>query len=326
MSSPTASGETPGRWRLAWRALFLVFAAAVVALIVQRARDIDWGAVGTAIGDYDPVTVIVATVAALAAHAAAASYDLIGKRVVGHAIATPNVLLINAVAFPFSLNLGALIGGWGFRMRLYSRFGLGLRPVLEVIALAVVTNWSGFVLVAGVLLSLWPLPLPQPWAFDPLWQRLLGVALLIVAGAYLVTCAVATRRDWRPRIRGVAMHLPAPPLAVLQLAVSSASWLLMSAALALLLPGQVPFAHVAGVILVCAVAGAALHVPGSLGVLEVGVLALLPTDSEPAPVLAAVLAFRALYYLLPFLLAVIAYAALEWRAHRRASGRSRTYA
>ena len=60
--------------------------------------------------------------------------------------------------------------------------------------------------------------------------------------------------------------------------------------------------------------------------LEVGVLALLPTDSEPAPVLAAVLAFRALYYLLPFLLAVIAYAVLEWRAHRRASGRSRTYA
>lgn len=306
-----------GRGRLAWRVLFMLFAVAVIALIFQRARELDWAAVRTALGEYGAMTIIVATIAALGAHVAAACYDLIGRRIVGHGIAAQNVLLINAVAFPFSLNLGALVGGWGFRVRLYSRFGLSLRPVLEIIALAIVTNWSGYVLIAGLLLTFWPLPLPPQWAFDPLWQRVLGIALLAAVGAYLVACVLATRHGWRLRVRGVVMHLPPLPLGLLQLALSSTNWLLMSAALYVLLPGQVPFVHVATVMLICAVAGAALHVPGSLGVLEMGVLELLPTDSEPAPTLAAVLAFRALYYILPFVLGVIAYAALEWRAHRR---------
>lgn len=295
----------------------MLFAVAVVVLIFQRARELDWAAVRTALGDYGAVPIIGATVAALGGHAVAACYDLLGRRIVGHGIAAQNVLLINAVAFPFSLNLGALIGGWGFRVRLYSRFGLALRPVLEIIALAIVTNWSGYVLIAGVLLTFWPLPLPPQWAFDPIWQRALGITLLAAVGVYLVVCMLAPARDWRLRVRGVAMHLPALPLALLQLALSSTSWLLMSAALYVLLPGQVPFVHVAAVMLICAVAGAALHVPGSLGVLEMGVLELLPTDAPPAATLAAVLAFRALYYILPFVLGVIAYAALEWRAHRR---------
>ena len=66
-----------------------------------------------------------------------------------------------------------------------------------------------------------------------------------------------------------------------------------------------------------AVAGAVSHVPGSIGVLEYVFVEMLEGEATAAAVLAAVVVYRALYYVLPFLLALGVFGLLEYRLRGR---------
>jgi uncharacterized membrane protein YbhN (UPF0104 family) len=70
------------------------------------------------------------------------------------------------------------------------------------------------------------------------------------------------------------------------------------------------------VLLVAAVAGVIAHVPAGLGVLEGVFVAFLGPTLGHGQVLAALIAYRALYYLAPLSIAAIAYFVLEAKARR----------
>lgn len=93
--------------------------------------------------------------------------------------------------------------------------------------------------------------------------------------------------------------------------------------LAALIPGLGWF-DVVPVLMVIALAGIWSHVPGGLGVTEAVFLELLGERTPQAGLLAAVLLFRCVYYFAPFLIALCAYAWLEWsnRDDRKASAES----
>lgn len=314
-SSPTALGSGH-RLRLLWRVLATLFFAGVAALIVARARQVDWSAVLVALRSYSVLELGLALLVAALGHACAACYDLIGRRYTGHLIPASRVFTINAIVYAFSLNLGALVGSWAFRVRLYTRFGLPVSMVARIIVLAVVTNWAGFTLIGGVLLALWPPQLPASWEVPSLLIRAIGVLLLGVVGAYLAACAHGHRRGWAFRVRGQSMRLPSLPMAIAQLLLSAASWLLMAIALALLLPADLSFAKIVESLFASSIAGAMLHVPGNVGVLEGSFSALMSRELAVTQALAGVLAFRAVYFIVPFLFASAAYAVLELLARR----------
>ena len=90
----------------------------------------------------------------------------------------------------------------------------------------------------------------------------------------------------------------------------------MGAALWTVLQHQVPYPAALATVLLGAVAGLVLRVPAGLGVLEAVGVALLATDAlRQEQVLAALLAYRALYYFGPLVLAAVAFgvAELRWR-------------
>ena len=80
-------------------------------------------------------------------------------------------------------------------------------------------------------------------------------------------------------------------------------WLLMDRA--------VPYANVLPVLLLAAVAGVATHVPAGLGVIEAVFVACLSAELGWTRVLAALLSYRAVYYLVPLALALLGYAFVE---------------
>lgn len=302
------------RWL--WRGVSLAFIALIVWLIADKGFSMDWAAVGSALRNYEWPTLLGAALLALAGHVAAATYDLVGKRCVDHPLPDRQVFAINFIAYAFSINLGGVLGGWGTRMRLYSRFSLKARQIARIIALAFVTNWSGFILLSAIVL-LWPLRLPVDLAVEQVpWRLAASVLLFSTVIAYLLVCRFGHDRHWRIRIRDLSLRLPPIRLALVQLGLSSASWLLMALTLDHLLPQQVPFNQVLAVLFLGSVIGAASHVPGSLGVLEASVLWLFGAQAEPLNVLAALLAYRALYYLVPLLIAAIGFGVMESLARR----------
>ncbi|MNJ70414.1 Inner membrane protein YbhN [compost metagenome] len=88
----------------------------------------------------------------------------------------------------------------------------------------------------------------------------------------------------------------------------------MAALIYWLLPDELFYPSILGILLISCVAGVIAHVPAGLGVLETVFLALLQGQLGQGTLVAALLGYRTLYYLIPLLLALVAYLVLEKRA------------
>lgn len=305
-------------WISLGRIAGVLFFSIVAVLFASTFSAIDWPAVGHALGAYQTITLLAAGMLAALGHAAAASYDVIGRRHAGSDLPAARTFAINFIAYTFSTNLGALVGGWALRMRLYTRFALHARQVFRIIMFSIVANWAGFALLGGIVLTVWPPQFPQ-WPLAPAAAQAVGAALLALVAAYLWLCAAGAPRPWAARLHALSLDPPRPATAVLQLALSSGSWLLIAATLAQLLPPELPFPQVLAVLLLASLIGAVTHVPGNLGVLEASVL--MSIGERQAAVLAALIAFRAIYYLVPLTIAAVGYVALEMTARHRQARR-----
>jgi glycosyltransferase 2 family protein len=315
----TGKGKGRGAPRRAWwpwtkRVLTLLFFAAVGYLLYTQAREVEWDEVWTSIRRRPAGSMLAALAFAAASYATYSCFDLFGRYVTQHGLPVPKVMTVNFVSYAFNLNMGALVGGVAFRYRLYSRFGLDTATTTRVVAMSMLTNWLGYLLLAG-LAFLWAPPAPPPdWKLDVEGLRLLGAALLAAAMAWLLLCAFSRRRTWT--IRGHEIELPSLRLALLQLGVSTFNWLMIAATVYTLLEHKIVFPTVLAVMLVAAVAGVITHVPAGLGVLETVFVVLLSHQVPRSELLAALLAYRGIYYLLPLGLATMIYLVLEVRGRK----------
>jgi uncharacterized membrane protein YbhN (UPF0104 family) len=303
-----------GGWRGWGRWLSAAFAIAVVALLAWAARQIDWHEVGDALRQL-PVGVLVAGGALCAlSHLIYSGYDLIGKRWTRHRVPARRVMLITFISYAFNLNLGSLVGGVAMRLRLYAREGLRHPVPAKVLALSMASNWLGYGLLAGGLFLFGWLAPPADWRIGAAALRGLGALMWVIVLGYLALCAFSPRREFR--WRGHNFFVPSLRIALMQLLIASANWLTIGAVLWVLLQQDVDYGHTLAVLLVAAVAGVITHVPAGLGVLEGVFVAFLGPTLGDGQVLAALIAYRALYYLAPLAVAAIAYFVLEAKARR----------
>ncbi len=316
VSSPSGWRHWPQQtwWPWATRGVAAAFFAVVAWLIFQQARTVDWLAVLQALRDLPATALAVAGGLALLSHFTYGTYDWVGRYCSGHRLTRATTLGIAMTSYPFTLNLGSLIGGVGVRYRLYARRGIDPGTIGQVVGTSIVTNWVGYLLLAGVLAWLWQPPAVAGWTVTPWQWRLGGTVLGCLPVAYVALCALRSGRALT--LRGHAFPLPRWPVALWQVAVSATNWMLMGAALWTVLQGQVSYPAALATVLLGAVAGLLLRVPAGLGVLEAVGVALLATQTlGQEEVLAALLAYRALYYFGPLVLAAIAFgvAELRWR-------------
>ena len=297
------------------RLLKFCFFALIAYLLFRQARSIEWDKVAAAIYQRSVPSLLLAAGLAAASHLLYASFDLLGKRLTGHGLAVRTVMGITFVCYAFTLNLGSLIGGVAMRYRLYSRFGLQNTVITRIAATSMLTNWSGYLLLAGLAFWWRPLPLPADWKLDSGGLRLLGMAMVAMTLAYLLLCAFAKQRDWT--VRGHGITLPPWKLALVQVLVSCTNWLVISGLVYLLLQRKIDFPTVVAVLLAAAIAGVITHVPAGLGVLEAVFITLLSQQLDRNELLAALILYRFLYYLAPLLLACMVYFVTEARAKRR---------
>lgn len=309
MSRPRRS-----RLRLLRHAAFAVFLVLVATLLVRYARNVDWPAVLAAIAAYDRRALLRVLCLVVLSYLVYAAYDLAGRRYAGHGLSTRRVLLIAATSYAFALNLGALVGGAGFRFRMYTHSGLPTASIGRVIVFSMASNWLGYVALAGVVFAAGAVSPPPQWPVGAGVLRIAGAAMLLLAIAYLAACA-----KWRGRtfhLRGHHFRLPSPGLGAIQMGLAALNWSLMATILFVLLRGQLPWPIVLSTLLLSAVASAMVHIPAGIGVLEAVFVAVLGGLAPEPRLLAAVLAYRAAYYLLPLVFALAFYAAFEARRGR----------
>lgn len=304
-------------WPAAQRALTLAFFALVAGLIVDQARTVEWEQVFASMRRQPWTGLAIAGALAACSHALFSTFDLLGRHATGHRLPAAQVWTVNFVSYAFNLNLGSLVGGFALRYRLYARLGLSNAVITQVVAMSMLSNWLGYLLVGGLAFASGLIEPPPGWKIGAGGLQALGAGLVAVAVAYGVLCAFSKRRQWT--LRGHALTLPGLRFALLQLAMASTNWLLMGGVVFVLLQQRVAFPLVLAVLLVAAIAGVVTHVPAGLGVLEAVFVALLSPDVPRNELLGALLAYRAIYYLAPLAVATVVYVAMEARAKRLAA-------
>jgi len=309
--------KTPGRERLKrygrW-ALSAALLAALVAIVAVKGRQVDWDEVAQALRSYAALTLTGACAFSALAYLACSGYDVLARRYVQHNLKTPLTMAIAFVSYAVTLNVGALLGSMGLRLRLYTRYGVSAAKVTHIIGLGIVTNWSGYVLLAGLTLAIDPPHLPDDWHLGRIAIRGIGVLLLAILAAYLAACVFWRGREWQ--LRSVVFECPGLAFAAAQLLLSCLNWLSVAAIAWMLMPGHVPFNDALAALFVASLGGLIVRLPAGLGVLEASFFAVLGGSVAHGRLIAALLALRAIYYLIPLMIAAGAALALEFSARR----------
>ena len=206
--------------------------------------------------------------------------------------------------------------GGGLRYRFYSAFGVNWRQVVKTQA-----SFSGTVALAlcfqlSVGLLLHPALIDHAIHLPPLVIRGIGALL----GLFACGVLALTARKRPVMLFGESWGVPQTRLVVAQVVCSFVDLACLAASAWVLLPDQLgaDYPTLLGIAVASLLLGALSSVPGGLGIFESSVLTLLaPPNWIIAATFGALLAFRAIYYLLPLVLGLIALGCLElWRRAR----------
>ena len=301
-------------WTWTKRGLSLLFFVAVIALLARYARNIDWDDVWASVVNTPAPALAVAALLAAGSHLLYSCFDLIGRRYTGHTLPTLTVMAVNFVSYAFNLCIGSLVGGVGFRYRLYTRLGLKKGVITRIVSMSMLTNWLGYMLLGGLLFLLHPLQLPPSWNMGNHGLQWVGAGLVLISLGYIVACVRLGDHVWT--VRGHDLYLPPWRMALLQMLVSCVNWSVMGGVVYVLLQQRVPYTDVLTVLLIGAIAGVIAHVPAGLGIFEVVFVALLSHVVSEGRLIAALLGYRAIYYIVPLMVASLLYLAMEIHAKK----------
>ncbi len=251
--------------------------------------------------------IILAVIFTLLNYLVLTGYDLLGLRFMGRALHAARACMASFIGFAFSNSIGFFMVSSGMvRLGLYSNWGLSAGDVAGILAFNGVTFLIGLMLVGGGVLMLGPSVTEAAGPVVELLMRGFGGALLAAVLLYMWCCF----RRKPLKILSWQVPVPSPGMALAQLVISIVDWALAAGVLYVLLPKSagVSFIPFFGVFMVAQMLGVASQMPGGIGVFEATVVKLLNTGGDAgtaASLIGPLLVYRAIYYILPLLIAAV---------------------
>jgi uncharacterized membrane protein YbhN (UPF0104 family) len=278
--------------------LTIIIVAAVV--LYHILRDIEIDGLVDALEATDWRTLGIAGFFVAAGYLTLTFYDLFALRTIGRPEVPYRIAALGSfTSYAVGHNVGASVfSGGAVRYRIYSAWGLSVIEVTKICFVAGLTFWLG----NATMLGLGVLDAPQQ-ATDidqlPLWlNRVLALVILAVLAAYVAWVWVKPRVIGR---EGWQVSLPGGPLTLVQIVIGILDLSCCALAMYMLVPDEphLGFVPVAVIFVAATLLGFASHAPGGLGVFDATMMvALWQFDKED--LLAGLLLFRLLYYIIPF--------------------------
>ena len=247
-------------------------------------------------------------------------YDRLAMRHLAIKVRYRLTALASFTSYAVSFTLGfPLITGGAIRYWIYGPAGLSAGKVASLTAIAGITFWLGMGLIVGVGFLLDAEAIGEINHFHTFANQLIGLGVLGALLAYFVWVGL---RKWRARPVVFNLALPGPLLTLGQMTLGVIDICSAAGVLYVLLPQGhgLTFLTFCALYSFACMLGIASNAPGGLGVFEATMLKGVGGASEP--LLASLLLFRAIYYLIPFILAMALLGAHEasrrWRSLREA--------
>ena len=200
-----------------------------------------------------------------------------------------------ANAFAHTVGFAVLVGG-AVRARLYTRHGATLVMVAQTSLFCAVSFGLGISALAGLALLLSPLPPLAGLQIHPHISHTLGAVLLVLPATYTLVCGL---RRAPVQVAGHTFFLPSAGAAAAQVIVGFLDNAATALLIWILLSGTgVSYPMFAGAYVTATVLGVVSSVPGGAGVFEGTILTILAGVAR-APLAAAFIAYRLIYYAIP---------------------------
>jgi uncharacterized membrane protein YbhN (UPF0104 family) len=295
----------------------MAIAAVAIFALTHALRNVKYREVFEAVRRTDTGLIVLALMLVATSYATLTVYDwlalrTINRREVPYRIAA----LASFTSYPIAHGVGAVaLISPVIRYRIYASNGLNTLDVANVCFLTGLTFWLGNLTALGLSLLNEPSAVGLIDYLPPLVNRSLAVALLLGVTGFLVW-------SWRhPRSIGTRrwpVKLPSGPMVLLQIAIGIVDLGAAALAMYVLIPAgsNIDISRVVAVFIVATMLGFASHAPAGIGVFDAAILIGLGGDDKE-PLIAALLMFRFLYHLLPFVLAFSLFGGVEaWRSWR----------
>jgi len=292
-------------WNRIALALSLGIIAVALVVLHRMLKGIDIKDVIFAIRATPWHDIALAALFVAAAYCTLTFYDFFALRQIGKKHVPYRIAALGGfTSYSVGHNVGATVfTGGAVRYRIYSAHGLDAIDVAKVCFLAGLTFWLGNATVLGLGILVDPEAASLIDQLPPLLNRFLAVVVLAVLVTYVWWVSDGTRAMGRG---GWRVKLPDGRSTLVQIGIGIVDLTCCALAMYALMPTEpaIGFVTLAVIFVSATLLGFASHAPGGIGVFDAAMLvALAMFDREE--LLASLLLFRLLYYIVPFTLALL---------------------
>jgi glycosyltransferase 2 family protein len=320
--------ERIGWKRLGIAASLLIIAFAVTTL-VRTLKGVDTGVILVALTEKTPGHIALAALCVVGAFCTLTFYDFFALRTIGKAHVPYRIAALSSfTSYTIGHNIGATVfTGGAIRFRIYSDYGLNAIDVAKICFISGLTFWLGNLFVLGLGMTLHPWAASAMDLLPPAINRLIAFGCLAGIAIYFIWLVMGKNRRELGQ-NGWKVVLPSARLTLLQVLIGVVDLGFCALAMYLLMPADpdISFISLAVVFILATLLGFASHAPGSIGVFDAAMLVALPEFGREQ-LLATLVVYRILYFLIPFGIAISIMGARElwlnvvvpWQERRRLS-------
>ncbi|UVC06577.1 UPF0104 family protein [Rhizobium sp. TH2] len=281
--------------RYLFRIIIVVAVAGAVYLLYNTLQQYSFDDISRALRSIPASNLMLGLAFAAGSYFCLACNDALAVRYAGKPLPFHQTSLASFTGLSIGHNVGvAALSSGAIRYRFYSRWGLTTEQVAKVIVFCGVTVALGLATLGAAAIFLRPDDVAQMAGLSDQAISVAALCCFTFPALYLLLSAFLRTplhiRNWR-------FQMPSLPIAAGQMVVGTVNFALVAASLHQMLTafGEAAYLQVAAASITANIAAIVSHIPGGLGVLEATIVHILPGAES----IAAVIAFRVIYYFIP---------------------------
>ncbi|MDR2437489.1 MAG: phosphatidylglycerol lysyltransferase domain-containing protein [Endomicrobium sp.] len=282
---------------------FLIFVGALI-LLHNQLKNLSYIDVINALKAIPGVRIAIALCLALSYYLVLGGYDIVAFKFINSKVQVKpkDILFTCFISNVLANNTGySMLFGGSIRYRLYSLYNVSMIDVTKVLLFSSATIWLGLLAVGGIIFTLAPVSLEGVLNLN-VSTRAIGLISLSILVLYFLLSSLHSK----PRkIFKWTLSFPNIKIAIAQVSLATSDWIIASLTLFILMPeGYISYFVLLKVFLVTQFLVIISQVPGGMGVLETSITLLMPNSANNPGVIGALLAYRAIFYFFPLLIAL----------------------
>lgn len=285
-------------------------------LLYQTFRDYSLDDVLRSLQAIPPSHMALALLFALGSYLCLSGFDWAGVRYVERELAYPKIALASFIALSIGQSVGMSgLSSGALRYRYYHHWGMNTEDVAKIVLLSGVTVGLGMAMLCGIVMVVNPQDAASVLHLGKPVILAIGLACFAATALYLAL-AIFLRAPLK--VRSWTFRMPTWKIATAQILIGTLNFALVSACLREVMAagGDVSYIKAATAFVLANCAILITHAPGGLGVLEATVHHVMGDQAS----IGSLVAFRVIYFFIPFFIGLPLSLAVEAVFRLRKSG------